>query len=164
VKRDRVTLVVEKHAVTLHVEGANVFGDLRVTGFASVHTAQQVAAEFAEGLRRVYPGALVLATFENEPCERCGFAALTDDQRHDGNRQENAHVELAGREITPEGQVTEKSRPVRVTACGTCGCWVESWDRHTQWHALLDVRLNPTPGQVAKAAAESLRTVGRRRA
>lgn len=61
----------EHHAVTLHTEGPNLHGDLRVTGFASLHTAQQIAAEFADALRRRYPGATVYASFENEPCTRC---------------------------------------------------------------------------------------------
>lgn len=50
--------------LTLHVDGANTYGDLHVCGFATERTATDVGMDFADALRARHPGAEVSAVVE----------------------------------------------------------------------------------------------------
>lgn len=50
------------YVLTLDIDGANVAGDLTVTGFCTARTATEVGMVFSDALRTHYPGAQVRGT------------------------------------------------------------------------------------------------------
>ena len=55
---------MQERTVKFHLDGGGVHGDLIVSGFASDRTALEISAEFAEVLRKRWPGAHVSALLE----------------------------------------------------------------------------------------------------
>lgn len=50
---------MSERAIRIHIDGPHTYGDLQVSGFATNRTALEVGADFAEALRKRWPGAHV---------------------------------------------------------------------------------------------------------
>ena len=65
----------ERHAVTLHAEGGNVYGDLRITGFASSVMPRRVVPAMVQGLVQAHAergnDVEVTVYYDGAECEKC---------------------------------------------------------------------------------------------
>jgi hypothetical protein len=64
------------YSIELFVNGGDVHGDLQVSGFATLRTANEVGAKFAKTLREHFPGAEVRCT----PKVDRSYLRSTDDE------------------------------------------------------------------------------------
>lgn len=66
----------QRNAITLHIDGTDIFGDLRVTGFASKYMQRKVAPDLAEGVRKALAldDVKVTVYFDGAECAQCAKA------------------------------------------------------------------------------------------